>query len=51
MGQRQYPVADLSLSYLKVSTDGGDLRFYSSEALADCVEALVQVDRVAVANS
>jgi hypothetical protein len=27
------------------------LLFYSSEALIDCVEALVQVDRVAVSSS
>jgi hypothetical protein len=31
-------------------SNGGDLPFYSSEALTECVEALVQVDRVAVGS-
>jgi hypothetical protein len=35
----------------KASANDGDLLFYSSEALVDCVEALVQVDRVAVSSS
>jgi hypothetical protein len=40
-------VADLSLNCSKASADGGDLPFYM-KALVDCVEAPVQVDRVAV---
>ena len=44
------PVADLSLSAVRLRLNGGDLPSYSSEALVDCVEAL-QVDRVAVGSS
>jgi hypothetical protein len=47
---RPYPVADLSLNCSKASADGGDLPFYV-KALVDCVEELVQVDRVAVCSS
>jgi hypothetical protein len=34
----------------KASANGGDLPFYGSEPLVDCVDALVQVDRVAVGS-
>jgi hypothetical protein len=41
-------MADLLLECGKDSANGGDLPFYSGEALVDCIEALVQVYRVAV---
>jgi hypothetical protein len=44
MGQRQYPDRSL-VECSEASANAGDLPFYSSEALVDCVEALVQVDR------
>jgi hypothetical protein len=46
-----YPSGRSHVECKKASANGGDLPFYSSEALVDCVEALVQVDRVAVFNS
>jgi hypothetical protein len=35
----------------KALSNGGDLPFYSSEALVECVEALVQVDLEAIGSS